>query len=1103
MKALKKIVSAAVAVGLAAVAEAAWVKEEQLWRMDFSPESMKPFAKDLIKGTSYAPDEGVDGALHCLSTNNVGTRNFTMPLDVSKIAGPILVEARVKGIGVERGEYHFCGPNLMIHYENPAATNVRRRRAWRKLASEFGTFDWKTWSLVDVIPPNVSNLAMVVTLQQCRGELWVDDITIWRAREVPDDEVRPPASNPAADAIPRGPWAGRARPGARRGVMSGRDLSEDAFRTLRDWGANLIRLQISVPPKGITTDEDYLLALSNRLNETVVHLDRCRRYGLKACLDLHGGPRTEKTKHAANVVPEGYDTTLLRRAWRMIATRFGGDPAVYGYDILNEPSCSTRTWQRVFAETVAEIRAVDAATPVITESLVTYYPPEMNVIYSPHFYSPHSLTHYGVGTQWKVRWSYLNYINGVWWDKDQLRVAMKEIIDFSLAHPDARVYIGEFSCISWVRNADAYLNDCIELFEEYGWDWTYHAFREWPPWDVEKEPGALYDTDPSHIRPAKGDTARKRALLKGFRRGTEAAVDEIPFRHALPRMRVGERRCGSSNSGEFAVPGVATTTDNEFGMFLWSLRKVVQADRRKVFVDGRALTCSINWIRDHIHQSKAFCHWEHDLTSFLDFILDTQRADGQFFEMVLPLDRSQHWQSVPADCRRLYPDDFLSLVRFELEADIEYLMAEGCERAWRATGDDDWLKAALPRLEKGLDYMTSDPKRWDAARGLVKRGYTIDTWDFTFVADPQTGRDIRKIVPGLTPMAVMHGDNTGVYAAMRALARLRRRFGEPEKADVWERRAAALKERIMSQLWNGRFFTHQVPTDGFAARDAHETARLSLSDAYALNRGILSLEERRAVISEYRRRRDTTAAFAEWFTIDPPYAPDFGPPGGGVPCGEYVNGAICPITAGELAKGALESGFEAYGWDILCRVMALVKDNGGQLHFLYHPQTRAPQGRGPSGWGAAAVLSAVDEGLAGIRDLDKGYREMAFAPRWAVTPYEELRYVTGYEVSGKYVDVRYVRTAKGLRYRLKSPAETVRAHVLLPDGAQPARLMVDGRETAFQAVRVGESTYVDAVLRPQGGCVDLTVTFAAEDDELRTVAATALRPRGPERGEKE
>jgi hypothetical protein len=30
-----------------------------------------------------------------------------------------------------------------------------------------------------------------------------------------------------------------------------------------------------------------------------------------------------------------------------------------------------------------------------------------------------------------------------------------------------------------------HLRDCIDLFEEYGWDWTYHAYREWDGGSVE------------------------------------------------------------------------------------------------------------------------------------------------------------------------------------------------------------------------------------------------------------------------------------------------------------------------------------------------------------------------------------------------------------------------------------------------------------------------------------------------------------------------------------------------------------------------------------------------------------------------------------------
>ena len=45
-------------------------------------------------------------------------------------------------------------------------------------------------------------------------------------------------------------------------------------------------------------------------------------------------------------------------------------------------------------------------------------------------------------------------------------------------------------------------------------------------------------------------------------------------------------------------------------------------------------------------------------------------------------------------------------------------------------GDDEWLKRALPRLEKGIDYQTSDVKRWDPERGLCKRPIP-STRDFT------------------------------------------------------------------------------------------------------------------------------------------------------------------------------------------------------------------------------------------------------------------------------------------------------------------------------------------------------------------------------------
>ena len=543
----------------------------------------------------------------------------------------------------------------------------------------------------------------------------------------------------------------------------------------------------------------------------------------------------------------------------------------------------------------------------------------------------------------------------------------------------------------------------------------------------------------------------------------------IPFQNPLPRMRCGKKACGTYNNWELAYPGVLTTRDHDFGETLWHLRKVVWADRRQVFIDGRVLMCQLNWIRDHIHQMKGYCHWEYDLTSFLDFILDTQRADGQFYELIKQLD-DFHWTYVNPDCRVLYPEDNQSLVRLELEADIEYLMVEGCLQAWRVTGDDAWLKKALPRLEKGIDYQTRDVKRWDAAHGLCKRPYTIDTWDFT--ADPISGQN--RTIQLDEPMAAMHGDNTGVYQAMRQLAWMNERFGNAEKAQAWRTRAERLRANVMKHLWNGRFFRHQLPLN-CPPQDENEDRRLSMSDAYALNRGILTSDQCRSVIDEYRARRTTTEAFAEWFTIDPPYE-NFGPHPSHRK-GQYVNGAICPFTAGELAKGAFENGYEAYGWDILERLTKMVLRDQGRIFFLYHPTTGEPQGRGPSAWGAAAILSAVDQGLAGIQDQDKQYRRLRFAPRWAVTPYAEGRYLTGYELSKKKVDVRWIFTDKGFRYNLESPAEEVAAHLLVPAGKVPSKLLVDGVETIFALNDVFGSRYVDVNVRPGNGVVDFEVLY--------------------------
>ena len=530
-------------------------------------------------------------------------------------------------------------------------------------------------------------------------------------------------------------------------------------------------------------------------------------------------------------------------------------------------------------------------------------------------------------------------------------------------------------------------------------------------------------------------------------------MKKIEFEHKLPAMNIDGKRNGTYNNRELAIPSILTTTDPKLGIFLHTLRSNIYADRALVFIDNKVLMCNKNWIRDHVHVMKAMRHWEYNLDSFLNFIIETQRDDGQFYELIKQYD-DYHWKLVNEDCRVMYTDDNLSLVRLEVEADIEYLVVEGAVYLYRTTGDNEWLKKVLPKLEKGIDYITSDPKRWDNERGLVKRPFTIDTWDFEYEETNHTKCSDDRRIREDSSMSIMHGDNSGVYQAMRQLAWLNRRLRREKQAIIWDARAEKIKENMFKYLWNGRFFIHQLHLNHCGV-DNLESKRLALSNPYTINRGVTDPAQARSIIETYLERKKTTHYFAEWFSIDPPYENFIG-----YKPGEYVNGAISPFTAGELAKAAFNNGYEEYGWDIISRFMKLVERDGAP-YFLYNvDSTPQPEG-GPSAWGAAASISAVDEGLAGINDIGVNYDEIYFSPKFPVTYYTELRYITGYEVSNSIVDVRYILKDTGMRYDVYSPARKIIAHILLPKEKSCLKLWVDECDTEYKITNIGNSKYVD------------------------------------------
>ena len=283
------------------------------------------------------------------------------------------------------------------------------------------------------------------------------------------------------------------------------NVDEESLRVFGvEWNANVIRWQL-VRWSSPSTDLD-LRAYDEWLEEQLSKLDAalplCEKYGLHVVVDLHsaphGGPESGKGLFTDPACQEKFVAN-----WKGIARRYKDSKVVWGYDLVNEPmeyavAEDVADWQELAERTAKAIREIDPHHAIIVEcpgggnpwGFVRFNPIDVaNVVYSAHMYLPHTFTHQGVYDDWEKKYHYPGEIDGTAWDKAQLEAALKPVIDFQENY-GVHMYIGEFSAIRWAPDNSAYryLRDLIDIFEEHGWDWTHHAFREWNGWSVEHGP---------------------------------------------------------------------------------------------------------------------------------------------------------------------------------------------------------------------------------------------------------------------------------------------------------------------------------------------------------------------------------------------------------------------------------------------------------------------------------------------------------------------------------------------------------------------------------------------------------------------------------------
>ncbi len=529
--------------------------------------------------------------------------------------------------------------------------------------------------------------------------------------------------------------------------------------------------------------------------------------------------------------------------------------------------------------------------------------------------------------------------------------------------------------------------------------------------------------------------------------------------------------------------------DARSGMYatlLNDLHADLYADARvqTVNLDGRDRLMFVSWVRDHIHTMKAYKYWERDLGSYLEFFMEHQTTKGMYFDYRESYKTQNVGQLFFTNCfdRQFYFVDVNQqnfFFRMPMEADLEYLMVEGVFTNWQTTGDLAYVQKWLPTLVKGMQYLMNDPLRWSGRYMMVKRPYTIDTWDFTSQPDSLTGVD--RLLGHIdntekTPKGIMHGDNSGMFQACKQLSTLFEVTGQKETAIEWGLQGDLFRQRLNTTCWNGKYYSHFVPEDAVPEHlQTDPINSIGLSNTYSINRGAPTREMAASIIKRYQEIGEMTKAesMAPWYGIYPFFTPHFG----NYKTGVYMNGAILPLVGGELTKAAFQNGFERYAVEQLKVLDAIMAKNNRRLPGCVNTDGTVQEEAIPNEWGQAAFVSALVEGLAGVVDKGIQFEEVEISPRWYFADVEKTSVKVGYGKDGNQVNYQYSFNPKSRQVEIKTSGifKKFTLRVPIPDKSKNASATINGRSTKVTIDTVNESHY--AVIRGVGSVNTMVVRF--------------------------
>jgi hypothetical protein len=196
-----------------------------------------------------------------------------------------------------------------------------------------------------------------------------------------------------------------------------------------------------------------------------------------------------------------------------------------------------------------------------------------------------------------------------------------------------------------------------------------------------------------------------------------------------------------------------------------------------------------------------------------------------------------------------------------------------------------------------------------------------------------------------------------------------------------------------------------------------------------------------------------------------------------------------PLVGGELARAAFENGFEEYGVAILKQYYNLITEKG-ETYLWYFPDGRhssvetstSPEATPTDGWGSGAMLYALIEGLAGVKDRLKGFKDISLSPRWEAAGVKEAEVMIDYPASGSWVKYKYLKYNNLITFVLEGSPEHIDLDLFLPGNIKSVSASINGADIKSFTDYISGDKYFRCSIMKLSPSFELTLTLSGKSE---------------------